>query len=198
MAKRKRRGSFGALPLIGIVTAPKLIALSVAGWALLRGRKASAAPVTDVEAAPQGSILKKAPPQWGRRDSPASSPSWYGRGSESDTWERASGNTGVARPGEPVQMQPVASSEATAPAAPPPTMQTQVQAAALPAPTMQTQVQAAALPSMQTQVQAGYIAPAPLTQVSTAYTAPTAYIAPTSILTSTSPLVSRTSTFLVR
>ena len=192
MAKRKRRGSFGALPLIGIVTAPKLIALSVAGWALLRGRKASAAPVTDVEAAPQGSILKKAPPQWGRRDSPASSPSWYGRGSESDTWERASGNTGVARPGEPLPMQPPVSSE------PPPMQQQQVQAAALPAPTMQTQVQAAALPSMQTQVQAGYIAPAPLTQVSTAYTAPTAYIAPTSILTSTSPLVSRTSTFLVR
>lgn len=49
-----RRG-FGALPLIGVLTAPKLIGLAVGAYFLF-GKKANAAPPTDVEAMPQGSI----------------------------------------------------------------------------------------------------------------------------------------------
>lgn len=56
-----RRRGFGALPLIGVLTAPKLIALGVGAWAYLRSR-APSGPALDVEAKPQSSMLPSIAP----------------------------------------------------------------------------------------------------------------------------------------
>ena len=59
MARNRRSQSFGILPVVGVLTTPKLIALGIVGLALLRARGASAASADvtpDVEAKPQTSI----------------------------------------------------------------------------------------------------------------------------------------------
>lgn len=55
MARRRRSSSFGALPLIGVLTAPKLAALAVGAFVYLRGRASK--PPIDVEGKPSSSML---------------------------------------------------------------------------------------------------------------------------------------------
>lgn len=52
----RRRGSFGALPLVGVLTLPKVIALGAAAYVLLKGKVAGGVAPSDVEAMPQSSI----------------------------------------------------------------------------------------------------------------------------------------------